>query len=427
MPITETLSQEGPWLIFFTGEGMWADAIWSLNSDGSGLTILVEGLILMPHDPKASISPNGGYLAFITARDRQYRGLELKLLKMPEGQVTSLTSLSSAAIESELGADPAQTPPKSLLAITQKTNLAWSPEGRRLAFVGAQEATSSDIYLYSIEEDRITHLTDEPHDAFQPSWSPDGKYLLYFEAEERAMTARTVQVENGKVTNLYDLVPSSDEVVLGWSSENIFTVCTESAGDEIHYRGENVNLRQVDIQTRTVTSLWEEPFTDAALEPGSTNVILFIEGDGGGIYHLDTENGTSWRIVEDEAYDLIWSEEAGLFFAVVEFGILAINSQGDFIDLDMPESASAYPVIASEVSTLLWKGSGLWIGSLTNSIDNPPQQIYDKPTDTATITPDAKHIFFFSEEGLLVAHSPDYKPVLLQAVLVGHQFGWIQP
>ncbi len=241
------------------------------------------------------------------------------------------------------------------------------------------------------------------------------------------MTARTVQVENGKVTNLYDLVPSSNEVVLGWSSEDIFTVYTESTGDETHYQGAKVNLRQVDIRTRTVTSLWEEPFTDAALEPASTNVILLIEGDGGGIYQLDTENGTSWRIVEDEAFDLIWSEEAGLFFAVVDSGILAINSQGDFIDLNMPESASTYPVIASEVRTLLWKGSGLWIGSLTNSIDNPPQQIYDKPTDAVTISPDAKHIFFFSEEGLLVAHSPDYKPVLLQAGLVGHQFGWIQP
>lgn len=430
MPLEEALSSSGPWIIFFSGEGTWADGIWALNRDGSGLVRLVEDLVLMPHDLKASISPIGGHLAFITAADRQYRSLELKLMKMPEGQITSITRLSSPAIEPKSESEATQNLPAPLAAITQKPSLAWSPDGRQLALVGALETDSSDLYLYSVEDGQITHLTIETHQAVQPSWSPDGKYLLYFEVDEHILTAYIVNTENGEAAKLYGPLPSGNEVLLGWNSEDSFSVCSLTAGGSHHDQGEKRNLRQVDIRTRTEKLLWEASFSDAALEPGSSNAILLLaESSGlpGGIYHLDTTSGTSWRIVEDRAFDVVWSEEAGLFFVMGENGILAISPWGDFVDLDVPETASGYPVFASEARTLLWKGAGLWIGSLSSSIDNPPQQVYDKPVEAAAITPDAEVIFFFGEEGLFTAHAPEYRAILLQAGLAGDPFGWVWP
>lgn len=58
------------------------------------------------------------------------------------------------------------------------TNLAWSPDGRRIAFSGMQEGIS-DLYLYDLQSQEISQLTDDRHADLQPTWSPDGQTLAF--------------------------------------------------------------------------------------------------------------------------------------------------------------------------------------------------------------------------------------------------------
>ncbi len=53
---------------------------------------------------------------------------------------------------------------------------AWSPDGRRLAFVAIREGRA-EIYTYDLGSGTKTRLTSRPGINGAPAWSPDGRYL----------------------------------------------------------------------------------------------------------------------------------------------------------------------------------------------------------------------------------------------------------
>jgi hypothetical protein len=126
---------------------------------------------------------------------------------------------------------------------------------------------------------------------------------------------------------------------------------------------------------------------------------------------------------------VIYSEEAELFFADTEFGIVAVDSLGQYIDLDTPAGSMSFPAAAPTTRDLAWIGDGLWIGPLLGSIENPPNKIFDQRTYNATWDPTGEFVLFFSDAGLYVAQKPDYTPILIAE---GHNnqngfSGWVIP
>ncbi|MCC6802809.1 MAG: PD40 domain-containing protein [Anaerolineae bacterium] len=56
---------------------------------------------------------------------------------------------------------------------------AWSPDGRRIAFVSLRDG-NQDIYLFSLDEQTVVNVTRTPdRQEDYPAWSPDGKWLAY--------------------------------------------------------------------------------------------------------------------------------------------------------------------------------------------------------------------------------------------------------
>jgi len=55
---------------------------------------------------------------------------------------------------------------------------AWSPDGQSVAFSGS-EGGITDIYVYDIETEALTQLTDDKNADFQPVFSPDGRYIAF--------------------------------------------------------------------------------------------------------------------------------------------------------------------------------------------------------------------------------------------------------
>jgi TolB protein len=55
----------------------------------------------------------------------------------------------------------------------------WAPRGDRLAFIGAFESNSSEVYTISSGGKKVRRLTDNLYEDFLPNWDPKGKGVLY--------------------------------------------------------------------------------------------------------------------------------------------------------------------------------------------------------------------------------------------------------
>ena len=54
----------------------------------------------------------------------------------------------------------------------------WSPDGFRIAFFGRLDG-NPDIYIVDTDGTNLRRMTENNHDDWEPSWSPDGEWLLF--------------------------------------------------------------------------------------------------------------------------------------------------------------------------------------------------------------------------------------------------------
>jgi len=67
---------------------------------------------------------------------------------------------------------------KGMGDVEQFGNISWSPNGKELAFTGMQHG-QSDIFSYHLETQQIAQLTNDKYTDFQPSYSGDGKRIVF--------------------------------------------------------------------------------------------------------------------------------------------------------------------------------------------------------------------------------------------------------
>lgn len=91
-------------------------------------------------------------------------------------------------------------------------NLAWSPDGSMIAFEGENTPggypySDMDIWIINADGSNPRNLTDTPgvYDT-SPSWSPDGRFIVFGSMRSREMGARTqikkIDIATGEVTQL---------------------------------------------------------------------------------------------------------------------------------------------------------------------------------------------------------------------------------
>jgi len=266
-----TLSPDGPWYAFLADDGIWA-----LNPDGSGLTHLVDDIVVAPIDLKAGAK--GSTLAFVTADNAfNLRNLTLKLLKLPEGSVETITPLLAP------GNQPAENPkvcdPKyeAARAVKVYNGLSWSADGSKLAFIGAIDGPTADLYVYRPADGSITRLTDGPSQAYGVNWSLRDDYIIHFGvscfgtgAGFNMTGAWAADPDTGDVIDLY--TPGQDSYGEEfannyWSAGDAFFVVTHSGCPAR-------DLRMVDMQTREVTMVHEGCFWDYRVYPPEIIAVL---------------------------------------------------------------------------------------------------------------------------------------------------------
>lgn len=402
-------SDDGPWWIFSTPKGMFA-----INPDGSGLTQFYFEPINSPYARQILTAPRGGHLAYLEGESFD---ATLRINYFPWRDL--LTDKPLLSFNSDLDTE-------AMRAIVEAQSMAFSPDGQFLAFMGAIDGPTSDLYLYSLDSYKITQLTDGPSQSFQPVWSPDGKYIVHMGVSSFGSGAGSqmtgvwaAQADNTNVKTLYDPSGSGFEKIIGWVDNQSFVVYSwdMSCG--------NYNLRIFNIETKESSILWGESFRTIAFDQSNAVAVLSSNDgecspdDGAGIYIVPTDGNAHQRIVENTGPKVIWSQDANLFLVSGDFGswMLAVDSNGQFIDLDMPLGGQVFPSVAPGSKEIAWPGESLWIGPLLGSIENPPKEIFNEPVYNVTWTPDGQSVIFFADSGLYIAHQPEYTPILIDSSL----------
>jgi eukaryotic-like serine/threonine-protein kinase len=154
-----TAGGDGAWVVYWTSNPK-SPGIWKIRLDGSEPTRVVEGQYQNPET-----SPDGRYAAFLYARASG----------MTTIRVVELASAALVPFEVRV-AYPTGAP----LDVTWG-RVRWTPDGRRLAFIGTDAAGLSGVFEQDFIPGRDTTQTRRPVVGFSPNFiteslglSPDG-------------------------------------------------------------------------------------------------------------------------------------------------------------------------------------------------------------------------------------------------------------
>ena len=162
-----SISYDGKWIVF-TDEHAGQSDIYRVHPDGSGL----ERLTTDPaFDDQGTLSPNGAMLAFVSTRADGYANIWL--LDIASGKYRNLTPGAFASLRP-----------------------SWSPDGAWIAFSSDRDAApgafpgqwemlqSTGIYVVHPDGTGLRRITRAGGVAGSPSWSADGKRILFYETDE---------------------------------------------------------------------------------------------------------------------------------------------------------------------------------------------------------------------------------------------------
>jgi dipeptidyl aminopeptidase/acylaminoacyl peptidase len=153
---------------------------------------------------------------------------------------------------------------------------AWSPDGKRIAFVSKRDGdTAAQLYVIPIDGGEPERLTEMPIGISNPKWLADGKHIVFVShviagAESPAETKKTLEARE------------KNKVKVRVTENRLFRFWDRWLTD-----GEFPHIFVVDVGTKKVTDLL----------PGSKRLFDLQEGTG----HLDVSPDGKWIAFEANA------------------------------------------------------------------------------------------------------------------------------
>jgi hypothetical protein len=279
-----------------TISGLWKNAIEKhyrpmLRADSSQIKIsgakIIDNKNAGNMNVAPAISPDGKYLAFLSEKD--LFGIDLFLADAKTGKIIRKLSsqisnshiddfnfLESAGawspdgkqfafsifskgrnqlliINVENGSTVLRT---GMEQVEQFGNLTWSPNGKDIAFSGMVEG-QSDIFSYNLDTKIITQITNDEYSDYAPSYSPDGKKIV-FSSDRAAIQSGNFNAVNPINLTIYDIetkaltnvpvFPGANNLNAQFSgdSKRLFFLSNRDGFRNLYeYNLENSNLKQL--------------------------------------------------------------------------------------------------------------------------------------------------------------------------------------
>ena len=239
LPLSNTLSPDGKWLAYFTGSAGTAFGVVGPASNDLALNLMRLS--------------DGSARVLTPLLSKDYPNIFTKAAQQVAQPDVTAESLRNAFI----------------LGITQ--SLAWSPNGRYLAFAGQMDGLSSDMYLYDSVAGTIQRLSSGLEEVQWISWSPDGKWILdgssYSVGEGMQYNIYATSVDGGTVNQLSrgtpQVVNSSD-----WLNDHTYFDSNGANGPGSY------DLKVVDVNSGGVSEIWQGSYGPYAFVPDGNWVVL---------------------------------------------------------------------------------------------------------------------------------------------------------
>lgn len=407
------------------------NGIFSVTEDGSRVTQLVAGPIaigLEGYGRQTAVSPNGRYLAFSTPSDVP---TTLQLLDTDSGAISLITPLFSEETQPRpeddcLGKDNFSNRCQAGFTVGE---VAWSPDGKMLAFVSAHAGSSSDVYVYDLSNQQITQLTSGPAAASRLNWSPDSQTIFHFGIEfysgsgtEAILSGWAVRTDGSGLVKLHDKIDSQAETLVGWYDAE--TIVAYSM--DVNFCG--VDLRAHNVRTGATTALWATPFAQngIAMQPGG-NLLLETTCSSEDDWFLQLMRLPEGEIVPvSEAKSNLpitphWSVALNAFYTRQRDDWQLFSTDGrvvtyDDLALSLPDSVP--PDALASTHYWAWRGldsnnlpHGVWIQSTDSG--SAPQLIFNDRADQLLWSPAGETLFFLSGNHpviLYAAQAPLFRP-----------------
>jgi hypothetical protein len=418
-------SASGAWLVYSRADN---SSLVAQPASGNAVEIVLKTPIAYPADIAAAVSA----ASTIALRTGTPSGadLALTLVHFPDGKISPATPLLSSVLQEQIKARPADPLPAAATAVNQPDTLAWSPDGRSLAFVGAQDGPSSDLYLLDTTSGNIKRLTTGANQVAHPVWSQDGLWVLFEEvlsfgattpAPRRVYKLWAAATDHSELRQLYLAPANSDsEQILAWDGSNTFLVGTQ-VGSYLH------DLRLVPTSARRTDIVYGGPVNAAAYDPGE-HVLAFIVDDktgpelglAPGVYRLDDPKNQPQLVQPGEWNGLSYAASLGRFFGSGPQGLLLFSPTGENTLIQKETNASASP----DGLWLAGWGSGARLYAPNGEL---MQQFSTDPVDQLVWSPDSKSLAYHANHKVFALSFPDMSPKQLPADAAPGSLTWIVP
>ena len=267
---------------------------------------------------------------------------------------------------------------------------AWSPDGRRLAFVSGRDG-NAEIYVMNADGSAQENLTRHSANDSHPSWSPDGRKLAFVSRRDGNAEIYVMDADGSGLRNVTR--SSSDDLDPAWSPD----------GRAIAFVHKKVSRPRVVRGRRT---------------HGYQTYLYVVNADGSGLRGLTTRPA--------QLFNPSWSADG----TTIRYGRSLVNADGSGhreLPRNVPLAGAwspdgqrvAYAVVprspAQRTGLGLWRtGLGLWV---MNADGSGARRVAAKATSgNPAWSPDGRRIAFRWYDGQLGFHSAGPGPSDLFAV-----------
>jgi hypothetical protein len=308
---------------------------------------------------------------------------------------------------------------EALTTVTRPDGLAWSPDGRFLAFTAALNNETSDLYILDTLNNRVNRANRYLTQNATPVWAPDGQWLISQELEHNrsvedwraAFVSGLLMPSYINQDNIYTPPPDSrEEVFVGWRNvETFISYSLTAQGPKL--------LRQVTLNRLRESMIYEGLFKQVAFDPDS-GILAFIisqdsaitQGLSGGIYRL-LPDSTVLHFQQGGNWDnLIW-DPAGMFVASGLQGVIMFAPDGESLFLPGQGNTRLSPngnwLIAWGDGEKSMSGARL---HQSNS-NHPLQTLLEGRVESLFWQPDSMAFFIQSEGVLYYFVFPGLRPI----------------
>ena len=420
---TPPIEADGPWLVFTAPDGSWLNA-YDVQAKVTHKIELPEPIISA--DLARGYTSDGNALFIRAGSAMNTEELALYQINLPSREdsnngfsVSRVTSLLSISLQRQIVNQEGTAALEALTAVTRPDGLAWSPDGRFLAFTAALNNETSDLYVLDTLNEQVNRANRYLTHNASPLWSPDSTWLVSQELELNRFTQdwRAANVVGLQMPgfinqdNIYTPPPGSrEEVFLGW--RNIETFISFSVTED----GPSL-LRQVTYDRLLESMIFEGPFKQVAFDP-VTGVFAFIishdnaiaQGISGGLYRL-LPDSTMLHLQQGGHWDNLTWDPTGMFVAAGLRGVLLFTPGGESLSIPGQGNARLSPngnwLIAWGDGENSASGARLY----QSASDHPLQTLLEDRVETLFWQPDSMGFFIQSEGVLYHFVFPGLKPL----------------